>query len=425
MSNEVRQCPKCGRKMSQHREQCFRCDNIEVRDAQEFVDEALAVAPAKRERVTPERVKEIAASLEHLRDVLPGDSWHLGASLKHHDTRYRDKDPFAYKSCGALTAMMEGLSPEDVLRWDSAPNTGKFDSLNHDSIVRSECNGINRAFSQSLEGEDTWFRLQRLIEEDKLSIQDEYSLKLALKKSKALVPHIVDDEGNVSLDINGLAMSADEASGRSGTKNHAKRIRVSAGFVELKQVKVSKNDELIDIIRKLEKEQFAEIEECYVKVTNIGTNPYTHEQVRVPSRPINYDVIRVDGQVYEDALAPLREFYGQFDMHKHNYVGTVNKKSDGRCPRTGSYPNPKSPDMMQLYRHQPSIIITPNVNIQETTHTVKFKHEGSLQEEKEISKVTRGEDCECGCNVKVKDMRRGEVICPKCGLVFHRDTIVG
>lgn len=255
------------------------------------------------------------------------------------------------------------------------------------------------------------------------NIAFDYSYELAMKKSKALVPHVIDDEGNVSLDINGLALRPDEAVGRSGTKNHARRIRVSAGFVNIKSVKVDKDDTPLDIIKKLEAEEYGTMEECFVKVTNIGTNPYTHEQVRTPSRPIDYNTIRVDGQVKEDALKPLRDFYSQFDMNKHNFQGYVNKKSDGRS-LTG-YPDPKTGEFLQQNRHNVSIIIQPNVQIQETSHTVKFAQRGALQQEKEISKVTRGNECECGCNVKVKDMRRGEVVCPSCGLVFHRDTIVG
>jgi hypothetical protein len=265
------------------------------------------------------------------------------------------------------------------------------------------------------------------------NIAYDYSYELALKKSTANVGYSVDtidltrntNSNKPTIDIHSLPLVAAEAVGRSGTKNHARRIRVSAGFVTVKKVDVKDDDELIDIIRRLEVEGESYVEETFVKVTNIGTDPYTHKQVRTPSRPIDYDTIRVDGQVIEDARAPLRKFYGQFDMHKHNYVGVVNKKSDGRCNRTGDIGDPKSPKYMQQYRHQPSIIITPNVKIQETTHTVKFTQKGALQQELEIAKVTRGEDCECGCNVKVKDMRRGEVLCPKCGLVFHRDTIVG
>lgn len=310
---------------------------------------------------------------------------------------------------------------------NSQPRPGVDYNFNHLEIVNRECAAVNRAMFQSMEGEDTWFRMQRLIEEDKLSIAEEYNLKLALKRSLVMVPYVLDDEGNAQIDINGLAMNANDARDRSGTKNHARRSFITVGYETLKDVsdKITEGMELSDIIKLLDAEEYGIQEPIRVKVTNIGTNPYTHEQVRVPSRPIDYDVIRVDGRVVEDALEPLRKFYGQFNMHKHNYQGTVNKKSDGRCPRTGSYPDPKSPDMLQLYRHTPSIIITPNVKIQETQHTVQFKQFGALQEEKEISKVERGEDCECGCNVKVKDMRRGEVICPKCGLVFHRDTIVG
>ena len=258
------------------------------------------------------------------------------------------------------------------------------------------------------------------------NIAFDYSYDLAMKKSTAMVGYTVDDNGDAKLDINTLALRPDEATGRSGTKNHARRIRCSAGFVTVRKINPRKNEELSSIIARLAIEGKEFVEEVFVKATNVGTNPYTHERIRVSSRPIDYNTTRVNGQVIEDALAPLRKFYGQFNMHKHNYCGLVNKKSDGRSARTGEYPDPKSPDMLKLYRHQPVIIISPNVKMQNTEHTVKFANKGGLQEDKEITKVERGNDCpECDCNVKIKDMRRGEVLCPQCGLVYSRDTIVG
>jgi hypothetical protein len=248
------------------------------------------------------------------------------------------------------------------------------------------------------------------------NIAFDYSYELALKRSTALVGYTVNTEvppktgrfegiryntkrtliqyeSEVTLDITGLNSNADEARDRTRGANHSRR-----------QLLMDKKGNLY-------------------RTTHIGTDPYTHKWVGTKGRRLNYDFIRVDGQVIEDALEPLRKFYGQFNMHKHNFQGYVNKKSDGRS-LTG-YPDPKTGEFLQQNRHNSMIIIQPNVKIQDTTHTVKFSTMGGLQQDKELSKVTRGNDCECGCNVKVKDMRRGEVVCPSCGLVFHRDTIVG
>ena len=176
-----------------------------------------------------------------------------------HDTRYRDTDPFALKSCGALTATMTGLTVEDVTAWWSVQITDKWDEQDevNRKISEQECSSINRGYAASLEGEDTWFRLQRLIEEDNLGIADEYSIQIALKKSRALVGYTVEtidltpntNSNKPTIDINTLAMNANDARDRSGTKNHARRSFITVGYGTIKSVKVGKNDEPIDIIR--------------------------------------------------------------------------------------------------------------------------------------------------------------------------------
>jgi len=224
------------------------------------------------------------------------------------------------------------------------------------------------------------------------NIAFEYSYKNALTKAKKSATYF-DEDGEVKLNVTTLAKTPDEAYGSTRAANDSRRIKLP-------------------------------IEEDYeVTVTHIGTNPYTHRIMQPKPRKINYEVARVDGIVDFEIKDKLRTFYAEFDMHKHNYVGVVNKKSDGRCPRTGDIGDPKSSEYMQKWRHQPSIVLTPNVKIRETTRTVKYANQGELAQEREIAVVERGNDCECGCNIKLKDLRRGEVLCPKCGIVHARASV--
>ena len=103
-----------------------------------------------------------------------------------------------------------------------------------------------------------------------------------------------------------------------------------------------------------------------------------------------------------------------------NFDGKVNKKSDGRDPRTGSYPSPTDPNRMKKYRHNVIVILDYNVQQVYGDETLYYgKNDMQVARVKPELKTCS----ECNCKIKLKDMRRGDVVCPQCGLMKGRVQI--
>lgn len=98
-----------------------------------------------------------------------------------------------------------------------------------------------------------------------------------------------------------------------------------------------------------------------------------------------------------------------------NFDGKVNKKSDGRCARTGSYPSPIDPKRMTKHRHNSGIRLDYNIKqVKDNDETIYYDETNTT-----INRVNPElRTCkECDCTFTLKDMRRGDVVCPKCGLM--------
>ena len=312
---------------------------------------------------------------------------------------------------------------------------------------------------------DTIYTIQKYCEgENPDSIKLRDMLNNMDTRSKRLATYNV-AYSRMFLKTSSLNSSADEATGRTGASMGASRGTAIIGTEEVKVLDEADNKKLMPLLKNAQKmmkkfrptrhdsfqawKNFAMWEQAYHKTlqaivaalrnsttyaletvqvtgTHLGTHPITGIPLATYNSIGTNVMMKVDGKVNKHGTPNMIEFYSRFDMHKHNYVGTVNKKSDGRDPRTGSYPDPKSTDMMKLYRHQPSLIITPNTINTTTTRQLEVQYldldtkTRSGKMKKEVTIVSRGPDCECGCNVKVKDMRRGEILCPQCGIVYGR-----
>ena len=104
-----------------------------------------------------------------------------------------------------------------------------------------------------------------------------------------------------------------------------------------------------------------------------------------------------------------------------NFDGKVNKKSDGRSPREGIYPILNDPDRMKKYRHNSIVIIDYNVRTVKNDDEQLYYGTQSIPVRRVQKNLRKCE--ECGCTFTLKDMRRGDVLCPKCGLMKGRIVI--
>jgi len=114
---------------------------------------------------------------------------------------------------------------------------------------------------------------------------------------------------------------------------------------------------------------------------------------------------------YIDIKEINKEWLQKEEITKANFIGHVNKKSDGRGP-TGWL----DVDAMKHNKHRHTVSLKLDFNVQVTeTNTGIFARSKIpvIKVKKELKTCP-----ECDCKYKLKDLRRGETVCPKCGYVY-------
>lgn len=350
-------CPKCGRNMPSYREECFTCSGIVVRESQEFVDEAKEFAPKKKQLV-PDEVRFSHKDDYQLPDVPRGMPW-------------RDW-PENIWSVNSLSYIKDrDYGPSDLPDMEPEPE-------------REPCR-FHITMWPGYEGtpDPTFHRAQLMDTENGAG---------ALKTTTSQIcedPEVMAKSmpgRNVGYTKNGIkpkcpehGITVDEYGRCPICNQHIIRRHNSNGTVVTTYE--GHND------------SYKHPEDCVIYVKNEGQKTILNK--------LPWDT----------------EWLQDEPIGKMNFVGLVNKKSDGRCNRTGDIGDPKSEKYMQQYRHMPALKIDYNVQVIDD----EPQYTGL---DVPVRKVKADlNECECGCKIHMTEMRRGDKLCPQCGLVLGRVQI--
>jgi hypothetical protein len=378
-----------------------------------------------------------------------------------------------------IQAQGRALTKEESEQLANAPVTGRFDGMNNDLINKDSLASL-RDLERHEHNDDTIYTLQKFCEDDTAKLDDirvAYLYKNAAKRAARLANF---NEDGLKLTIN---YNPDEAVSVSYAANNAIRPLVRVGTEDLLQVVIGKinnsiqyaseytliRDRLpinLDLYRqhsvalrfifgatesidiagivtpskqqltsayshilrntvdngRVDTDAYIDPTPIYITATHLGTNPVTHEFIGTTSNEVDDSLIRINGRIVTSIKDKHQEFWNQFGSTRLNFVGHVHKKSSGRDPNGHLSPDPK---VTRKYEHPTPIEILPNVRYTATTRRAKYRIFGQKEVKKDITVVSRTLDCDlCGCNYKIKDLMRGEILCPQCGIVFGRATEV-
>jgi hypothetical protein len=475
-------CPKCGRKMPSYRDICFTCSGVEVREAQEFVDEAKKNAPKKLQRVSDERVAEIAASLEHLRDVLPGDSWHLGASLKVHDTRYRDKDPFAYmtiKAAGDHNKMQpvpEGKelheedmkntlleqSLESIVRMHNRefdrrmndPHRDYFPKDINEAIEMAECEAITNSVDVENNKYDNIYLVQLLHEvyvdegiPARLQYQlasEEESLQFNQDAPTPIMSKISQFANRYAFYRAGEWISVDDeisilkARGeQESTEELEKIFKFKITYKTLIKDAVKKDIAWEKLLTEGVKDLLAISVKNHITARLFPTSNGDTQRHRCPECAKEGINVSADefgqcpyghGHIYNNSRAnrgSLRRTRGidVFHIEGRDVFRSWTEEPQPMPMITLIYPWDMERQNFRGYvakKHggPTSIIINPIAQRTRTPDMAKFIKDGVIT--KEVEQLQLGQPCECGCHTRISDLKTGDTVCPNCGAMTGR-----
>ena len=103
------------------------------------------------------------------------------------------------------------------------------------------------------------------------------------------------------------------------------------------------------------------------------------------------------------------EFYKDFQWNV-KFWGPASKKATG-TDSLGLH----DPKNFQNHLQGVAYTIDPIISTQVTQEQVNFYGD---QNPRQIVKVKKANPCECGCNVRVHEMKRGDIVCPVCGRLY-------
>jgi transcription initiation factor TFIIIB Brf1 subunit/transcription initiation factor TFIIB len=394
MSNELRSkiCPVCGeRRMAEYREICVDCEGSYVSDeAYDQLLEELHKDNEERKAAQPQLVPD---EVRLNRDIgfNPDkilNSWYMNASYKVHDTSYKERDPFAYKACAALQAQSRDLTKEEREEWNNA--------LKEEAELQTlKINGgywDKKCPSEYTDEQRFEFMTYRCRPED-----TDWSLTYDCSQVK--------NKATVFYDAEKLA---NQMPGRS------------RGYTKY-GVKPSCPQCNITV------DEYGYCPECNQRVSfqhnsrghlvaMIGENiPQLYTKPEVAVYWTNNDAghrVDIDAKIYTDEWLPRDDI-----KHKYNFIGYANKKSDSRELRTGHQPQ----ELLDENRDPVQVVLSPNIEVIEELQGI---FEGD--DKKSIRRVkSELKTCpECECIIKLQDLRRGETLCPQCGLVLKQTLYV-
>ena len=147
---------------------------------------------------------------------------------------------------------------------------------------------------------------------------------------------------------------------------------------------------------------------CHVPRTDQGTCPYCGTEVKSRWRPAK---LKKDYEIFKVNV----RWYGEVMARKWVTTGKI-LKVDSSFFRKYEYNNYNIGEDFQEFKSYPRIKTTALENQKAVRH----------QRKTQLFKVTETPSCEeCGCKVLVRDLHRGEVVCPKCGLVQGQIEVQG
>jgi ssDNA-binding Zn-finger/Zn-ribbon topoisomerase 1 len=358
------ECPTCGRKMPSYRDVCFKCSGVEVKEAQYFVDDAKTFAPTKKQLV-PDEVR-----LNH-------DPIHPMIGNSGKPIAWRDM-PENIWSVNSLSYIMNRELPKSDL-----PDI-KFKHFQGPTIHITTPLGYGAP--------DPKFHMAQLMD-------TELGAPEKLNETRS---QIVEDPEVLAKKMPGRNVGYT----KNGIKPKCPVHKVTV--TELGQCPICGNN----VVRRHSPSG------AVVTVFNLEGIPALDEYVKDDRVEV---YMKKDGEkITTDLLERDTEWLKDEPIGIFNFVGAVNKKSDGRSPRTGEIGDPKSPLYMQQYRHTPSLKLDYNVEY--------IRKEGEepryTGNDVPVSRVKAElRECECGCKVTLKELRRGDKLCPQCGLVLGRTMI--
>jgi hypothetical protein len=463
-------CKKCGRKIGiGNRDLCFDCNGIEIKDSNVIVKEIIAKAPPRKDLVSDEVIAKRKAGF--------------------YDNKIEDDYEFSLKQTTKPEPMAVIESPKLINGVDSLTHTMNVNNKNHGKSLKKvpiDWHPELLPYSQTVaalkdmndEEKEIWKNALKefAINQTKEIFDGKFNLSKDDVSDEERAREFSDltfADGHESQFIEGSIMrgkpsiqeylAARNEAEEFGTPKPARDIAYEyAVKIALKAGKVQDPEAMAKRMPKTSRSKSGKgtpetkpvnpkCPNCRVSVTDYGKCPVCQRTVtrRFNSNGNIVTLFNDYHEVRDRYEAPeeleiyvlndgLKEVVGigkreenwlkDEEIHKFNFVGTVNKKSDGRCNRTGEIPNPKDPERMSKFRHTPGFKLDFNVVTIRPKEGEKTRYINGLP----IVKVKKDlQECqECGCKVTLKELRRNDKLCPKCGLrigsnIVHLDIEAG